>query len=105
MQDPRKELSMAVDRTTVERVARLSRLELSEPEKEALTTQMARIVQFVEKINELDTSGIEPLPRDATSANVEREDVPHKNAVSRDEILALAPESRDGSILVPRVIE
>ena len=46
---------MSVDRTTVERVARLSRLQLSETEKDELTTQMARIVHFVEKINELDT--------------------------------------------------
>ncbi len=96
---------MSVDRTTVERVARLSRLQLSETEKDELTTQMARIVHFVEKINELDTSGIEPVPRDASSTNVERDDVPNETAVTRDELLALAPQSRDGSILVPRVIE
>lgn len=96
---------MSIDRTTVERVAGLARLKLSETEKDEMTSQMARIVHFVEKINELDTSGIEPLPRDAASTNVEREDVPHATALERDELLALAPQSHEGSILVPRVIE
>lgn len=96
---------MSIDRSTVERVARLSRLELTESEKNEMTTQMANIIHFIEKINLLDTSGVNPLPRDESIANVEREDVPHKQPIARDELLALAPSALDGCIVVPRIIE
>lgn len=96
---------MAVDRETIDRVAKLARLELDPSESELLTAQMARIVQFVEKINELDTTGIEPSAHVLGISNVTRPDTALPSVASRDAMLALAPVSAANCIVVPRVIE
>ncbi|MCK5268035.1 MAG: Asp-tRNA(Asn)/Glu-tRNA(Gln) amidotransferase subunit GatC [Spirochaetes bacterium] len=95
---------MSIDAQTVKKTAKLARLELTENEISQLTVQMEKIVKFVEKINQLDTEGIVPTAHVLDIKNVSREDAAVNSSI-RDELLKLAPESKDGFILVPRVIE
>ena len=95
---------MSIDAQTVKKVAKLARLELTENEISQHTKQMEKIVKFVEKINQLDTEGIVPTAHVLDIKNVSREDAAVNSSI-RDELLKLAPESKDGFILVPRVIE
>ncbi len=95
---------MAMTRQQVEYVTRLARLKLSEEEKSRFAGQLDAILQYAEKLNELDTSGIEPLIHAAERENVFREDTPRESLACRD-ALAGAPESSDGCFRVPRIIE
>lgn len=88
----------------VERVALLSRLELSDEEKRKITPQFEEIVKFVEKINELDTEGIEPTYHVVDVKNVRRKDE-IKKSMDVSTIAELAPESEYDHISVPQVIE
>lgn len=95
---------MAIEKKDVEYAARLARLRLSEGEEEQFTAQLARIVEYVRKLNELDTSGVEPTAHVLPLKNVTRPDE-MRPSIDRDMILKLAPESGDGYVKVPRVIE
>ena len=96
---------MSIDRDTVLKVAGLARLELTEAEIEQMTGQMNEIVSFVEKINELDTKGIEPTAHVLDVKNKLREDEITESPATLEEILSLAPERHENFISVPRVIE
>jgi aspartyl-tRNA(Asn)/glutamyl-tRNA(Gln) amidotransferase subunit C len=95
---------MPITREQVEYVARLSRLELTEEEKGRFAGQLEAILEFVGKLNELDTAGVEPLIHVAPRQNVSRDDVPGQS-LPRDEALANAPDQNEGSFKVPRIIE
>lgn len=94
---------MKITADQVRYVAHLSRLKLS-PEEEALFTKhLNAILDYMDKLNELDTSGVEPTFHVVPHVNAFREDRPQRGA-EREEILSNAPRSRDGFFLVPRVI-
>jgi aspartyl-tRNA(Asn)/glutamyl-tRNA(Gln) amidotransferase subunit C len=95
---------MIIDRETVEKVATLARLELAEDEKEAMIQDMNKILDFMAKLNELDTAGIEPLVYMTNEVNVLREDIV-KQTVSTEEALQNAPKHTDDYFLVAKVIE
>jgi aspartyl-tRNA(Asn)/glutamyl-tRNA(Gln) amidotransferase subunit C len=95
---------MKVTRETIEHVANLARLNLAEHEKEKLTTEMADIISWVDKLNELDTTGVEPKAHVIPIHNVFREDVIGQS-YDRDKILANAPAKEEGCFKVPRVVE
>ncbi len=95
---------MPITRKQVEYVANLSRLRLSEEEKQRFAEQLDAILRYVEKLNELDTAGVEPLVHVAEGENVFREDVPGESLQQKD-ALENAPESSDGCFKVPRIIE
>jgi len=88
----------------VEKTATLAKLSFNESEKEAFTEQFNKILGFVEKITELDTSGIAPTTHAVEKTNVTREDslVP---SMPNQDIEKIAPAFRDNSIVVPRIIE
>ena len=88
----------------IEKVARLARLELSEGEKEILGSQLEQILTYMEKLNQLDTKGIEPTSHAIPMANVFREDEV-KPSFPRDEVLGIAPDKGDDHFKVPRIIE
>ena len=93
-----------VDDATIEYVGILAKLELSREEREAAKRDMSRMLDYVDKLNELDTEGVEPMSHLFPVHNVFREDeVIH--ADSREQILANAPEQKDGAFKVPRTIE
>ena len=66
---------MTIDKETVEKVAHLARLELNETEKQEMIKDMSKILDFMAKLNELDTTGVEPLVYMSNDVNVLRDDV------------------------------
>lgn len=93
-----------VDDATIEYVGILAKLELSGEEREAAKRDMSRMLDYVDKLNELDTEGVEPMSHLFPVHNVFREDEVI-NADSREQILANAPEQKEGAFKVPRTIE
>lgn len=94
---------MPVTIKDVEHIAKLAKLEFSEDEKAKFTEQFNEILTFMEKLNELDTSKVEPLSHVIELQNVFREDVV-KPSVSTEEALKNAPVKNDKFFKVPKVI-
>ena len=86
---------------TIEYVGILAKLELSEEEKENAKKDMGEMLDYIDKLNELDTTGIEPMSHVFPVHNVFREDVV-KNGDGREETLANAPERKDDCFVVPK---
>jgi aspartyl-tRNA(Asn)/glutamyl-tRNA(Gln) amidotransferase subunit C len=95
---------MNIDKETVEKVAHLARLELAEDEKEKMIADMNKILGFMDKLNEIDTSGIEPLVYMTNEINTVREDM-IKQEVTHEEALLNAPKHDKDYFLVAKVIE
>lgn len=95
---------MRIDKTQVEHIARLARLAISEEEKELFGAQLSKILEYIEKLNELDTSQVEPTSHVVALTNVMREDV-SAPCLPREEALQNAPDKADGFYRVPRIIE
>ena len=89
---------------TIEYVGILAKLELSDEEKEQAKKDIGRMLDYVDKLNELDTSDVEPMSHVFPVHNVFREDVV-TNGDDRDHMLANAPEERDGQYQVPKTVE
>lgn len=89
---------------TIEYVGILAKLELSEEEKEQAKKDMANMLDYIDTLNELDTSGVEPMSHVFPVNNVFREDVV-TNGDDRDEILANAPEAKEGAFVVPKTFD
>jgi len=93
-----------IDRSQVEHIARLARLSISEEDKEALTEQLSAILGYMEKLNSLNTEGIEPTSHVLEISNVFRDDEPTPS-LSPADALRNAPERSDNFYKVPRIIE
>jgi aspartyl-tRNA(Asn)/glutamyl-tRNA(Gln) amidotransferase subunit C len=94
---------MALSREEVLHVAELARLSLSPEEIELFTVQLNEILEYVEKLQELDTSGVAPLAHVIPLFNVFREDLV-RESLPLDAVLENAPAREDGNFLVPRII-
>ena len=94
---------MTIDKETVDKIAHLARLELAEDETEKMIEDMSKILGFMAKLNEIDTSGVEPLVYMTDEVNVLREDVV-KQEITHDEALQNAPKHDDNYFLVAKVI-
>ena len=86
---------------TMEYVGILAKLELSDEEKEAAKKDMESMLDYIDKLNELDTSNVEPMSHVFPVNNVFREDVV-TNGDDREEMLANAPQKKDGTYMVPK---
>jgi aspartyl-tRNA(Asn)/glutamyl-tRNA(Gln) amidotransferase subunit C len=95
---------MAIDEKQVDHVAHLSRLNLTDGEKQVFARQMDSILEYVEKLDELDTEGVQPLVHIAPRENVFREDKTG-TSLSRKQALQNAPGKTGGYFQVPRIIE
>ncbi|MBA4542836.1 MULTISPECIES: Asp-tRNA(Asn)/Glu-tRNA(Gln) amidotransferase subunit GatC [Thermoactinomyces] len=95
---------MTISKEQVQKVAALARLKLTEQEADQYTVQLNNILQFAEKLNELETEQVEPTSHVLPMANVLREDevVP---SLPREKALANAPDQQDGMFRVPAVFE
>jgi aspartyl-tRNA(Asn)/glutamyl-tRNA(Gln) amidotransferase subunit C len=93
-----------IAKSEVEHVARLARLELTEEEKERMTAQLDSILGYIDKLNELDTSHVEPTTTVIPMVSVMREDEA-RPCLKQDEALANAPDRDDAFFRVPRIIE
>ncbi len=89
---------------TIEYVGILAQLELSDEEKEQAKKDIGRMLDYVDKLNELDTSGVEPMSHVFPVNNVFREDVV-TNPDAHEDILKNAPEQKDQSFMVPKTVE
>lgn len=86
---------------TIEYVGILAKLELSGEEKENAKADMEKMLDYIDTLNELDTTGIEPMSHVFPVNNVFREDVV-ANGDDRDVILSNAPQQKNGSFEVPK---
>lgn len=93
-------MANVINDETIEYVGILAKLELSEEEKEQAKRDMGRMLDYIDKLSELDTSGVEPMSHVFTVQNVFREDVV-TNGDMREEILKNAPGEKDGMFIVP----
>ena len=93
-----------IDQARVRKVAKLSRLDLTDSEVEEFTGQLSAILEYVEKMNELDTENVEPLAHCLAVSNVFREDS-IKESLGTENTLANAPQ-RDGEFFkVPKILD
>ena len=88
----------------IDYVGILAKLELSLEEREEAKKDMGRMLDYIDKLNELDTEGIEPMSHVFSMNNVFREDI-MTNGDDRDNILKNAPEKKEGAFKVPRTVE
>ena len=89
---------------TIDYVGILAKLALSDEEKEQAKRDMAKMLDYIDQLNELDTSGVEPMTHVFSVHNVFREDVV-TNGDGREETLAGAPERSGDAFVVPRTFE
>jgi len=95
---------MKIDKETLQKIAHLARLEFDEKDAEKMMQDMTNMVNFVEKLNEVDTTGIEPLTTMSHEINALREDEvkPH---LGIEEALKNAPKKDADYFRVPKVLE
>ena len=86
----------------VKHVAKLARLELTEEEVNKYSQQLGSILEYVEQMNKIDTTGIEPMPHAIPVYNVMREDIV-KYEQTKEEMMANAPFEEDGFFRVPKI--
>jgi aspartyl-tRNA(Asn)/glutamyl-tRNA(Gln) amidotransferase subunit C len=94
---------MEVNDALIDNLSNLARLEFSAEEKDGIKKDLRRMIEFVEKLAELDTTGIDPLLHMSPAINVLREDIP-QDSVTREEVLSNAPATDGSYFKVPKVI-
>jgi len=99
-----KEFFMEITSELTDYLQQLGRIRLTPEEAEKTKKDLSNILGYIDMLNELDTSGVEPMSHAFGRTNVFREDNV-TNGDSRDDILLNAPESKDGSFLVPKTVE
>ena len=95
---------MSVSRDDVRHVAQLARLDFSEDEEAQMADELSQILDYVDKLDELDTSGVPPMSHVLDVTNVFRPDAVEQR-IDRAQALELAPEADDEYVRVPKVIE
>ncbi|WP_373214038.1 Asp-tRNA(Asn)/Glu-tRNA(Gln) amidotransferase subunit GatC [Ruminococcus sp. 5_1_39BFAA] len=96
-------MAKQIDDETMENVCILAKLSLTDQEKEKAKKDMQEMLDYVEKLDELDTEGVEPMSHIFGGQNVFREDVV-TNGDNRDAMLKNAPKSKEGQYQVPKTI-
>lgn len=89
----------------VQKLADLSQLSLSQEEASSLTADLAKIINYVDQLKSVDTEGVEPTYQVNYQGTVTRLDEIIDYGVAPTDMLALAPETKDGQIKVPRVLK
>lgn len=95
---------MALSREDVRHVAELARLDFSEDEEARMAEEMSQILDYVDKLDELDTSGVPPMSHVLDVTNVFRDDAIEER-IDQEQALEPAPEADGEHFLVPQVIE
>jgi aspartyl-tRNA(Asn)/glutamyl-tRNA(Gln) amidotransferase subunit C len=95
---------MAVDATTVRKVARLARLHIPDERLEPMAGELNGILSWIEMLNEVDVDGVEPMTSAVATRLAMREDVVSDGGKAADIVLN-APRSADGFFVVPKVVE
>jgi aspartyl-tRNA(Asn)/glutamyl-tRNA(Gln) amidotransferase subunit C len=95
---------MSVDAKTVRHIAKLARIAVSDAEVDALAPELSNILGWIEQLQEVDVSGVEPMTAVIPNHLRLRDDVVTEGGI-RDQILANAPAAEHGFFAVPKVIE
>jgi aspartyl-tRNA(Asn)/glutamyl-tRNA(Gln) amidotransferase subunit C len=95
---------MRVDKEEVGHIAKLARLSVSEEEAGMYSAQLSAILEYMEKLNEMDTSGVEPTSHVLEIKNVMRDDRV-RPSLPADEVLKNCPDRKDDFYRVPKIIE
>jgi len=96
---------MVIDDKIIDKIAKLSSLQIDENEKESLKAELGDIVNFVEVLNDVDVSHVDATFTTIAGGTPYREDIPAQKENFSKEILANAPKSEDGYFIVPKIIE
>ena len=94
---------MRINKNILENLEKLARLDLSLDEKEKMLQDLSKILDFVDKLNEIDTNHIEPLIHPHTTSNIYRNDI-SLNMDIKKEILENAPSKNSDYLKVPKVV-
>tara|TARA_B100001250_G_C19030368_1_gene457138 strand:+ start:183 stop:470 length:288 start_codon:yes stop_codon:yes gene_type:complete len=95
---------LKIDKNTINKIARLSRIKLDDKESEDYIKDLNSILDWVEQLNEINTENVEPLTNISSSVLPKRDDVSN-DINSSEEILKNAPEKIEGFFSVPKVVE
>ena len=95
---------MKIDKNTINKIARLSRIKLKDKESEDYIKDLNSILDWVEQLNEINTDNVEPLTNISSSVLPKRDDI-SEDINSTEEILENAPEKLEGFFSVPKVVE
>jgi aspartyl-tRNA(Asn)/glutamyl-tRNA(Gln) amidotransferase subunit C len=95
---------MEVDEDTVRRIARLARIKVTDAEAKALVGELSGILDWVKQLDEVDTSGVEPLTAVVSTSLKMREDRVTDGGIA-DDVVANAPAREDHFFVVPKVVE
>ena len=95
---------MTIDKDTVVRIARLSRIAMEDDVLEPMAQELNGILAWVEQLGEVDTEGVEPMTGAIAATLPQREDSAEVGAPT-DDLLANAPEADDDFFVVPKVVE
>lgn len=97
-------MSHTITDETIDYAAILAKLELSDAEREQAKQDMGRMLDYIDRLNELDTSGVEPMSHVFPVRNVFREDEV-TNGDGSEDTLKNAPEEKDSMFVVPRTFD
>tara|TARA_Y100001970_G_scaffold288890_1_gene417588 strand:+ start:2234 stop:2521 length:288 start_codon:yes stop_codon:yes gene_type:complete len=95
---------LKIDKNTINKIARLSRIKLDDKESEDYIKDLNSILDWVEQLNEVNTENVKPLSNISSSILPKREDIA-KDVNSSNEILENAPDKLEGFFAVPKVVE
>jgi aspartyl-tRNA(Asn)/glutamyl-tRNA(Gln) amidotransferase subunit C len=95
---------MIVNDALIDKLANLSRLELKEDEKEEMKIELEKMIGFIDKLNELDTTGVKPLLHMSDNLNIFRKDEV-SGQISKEDVFRNAPLHDDNFFKVPKVIK
>jgi aspartyl-tRNA(Asn)/glutamyl-tRNA(Gln) amidotransferase subunit C len=95
---------MTITEETIQYVAALAKLTVSDEEKKKVAKDLDGILDYIETMNKLDTDGIEPMSHVLPVKNVFREDIV-TNQENREQLLKNAPKQKDGTFAVPKTVE
>jgi aspartyl-tRNA(Asn)/glutamyl-tRNA(Gln) amidotransferase subunit C len=96
---------VAIDRAQVRHVARLARLQLSAEEEERFAAQLGAVLEYIERLQQVDVSGVEPLAFAGDVAELPLRDDVETPCLPREEALKAAPQTDGQAFLVPRILE
>jgi aspartyl-tRNA(Asn)/glutamyl-tRNA(Gln) amidotransferase subunit C len=96
---------VTIDNKVLKNLEKLSMIKIDESKKEELTKQLTEIVEFVENLNELDTSNLDAYFSTLSGGTPLREDIPNSNPQIPKDILSHAPKAIDDFFIVPKIIE
>ena len=95
---------MKLSQSEVEHIATLARLRLTEEEKEKYSGQLSAILDYMEKLQSVDTANVEPTTQVTGLTNIMRPDVISESGIA-DELVACAPSHQDGYVVIPKIFD